>query len=519
MDSVTTGFSLYIDHFLQPIVFQLESYVRDSTHLLELLSPYQREPTYTWLSLDVCSLYTSIPHSFGLMALEQFLSNEPLINPRQASFILSATLFCLTHNYFTFNGDFFHQIQGTAMCANFAPSYANLAIGYWENNYIYRNNPFSANIAYFGRYIDDIIIIWDGPQETIPLFIDHCNSNLYGLSFTSASNPISMTFLDLELGHDGHSIWAKNYTKPTAGNSYLHFKSCHLPSWKNNIPNSQFCRLRQNCTKDSDYIELSQHLKKKFTEKQYPESLTEDAFKLYLNGKPLKPKRTMDNHPVRFMTTFHYKHKKMESILVKHWDILLQDPHLKPILPARPKITYRRAPNLKNKIAPSKLKPTPTTSVTSTLIPLVGMYQCRKSRCKTCHFVQHGQKNFHTNGKTYPLKDFYNCSSEFVVYGLSCPCGLLYIGRTIRPLRERFGEHRRNIEGGTDPHSVPRHFTMLHQQSTSGLQVWIIEQIDKTLPPAERFKKLCARETYWIYSLDTLSPGGINESIEISTIL
>lgn len=194
-------------------------------------------------------------------------------------------------------------------------------------------------------------------------------------------------------------------------------------------------------------------------------------------------------------------------------------PHLKTLLPPRPKVIYRRAPHLKNKIAPSKFKPISTTPPVLLLIPLVGMYQCRKALCKTCNFVQHGRKSFTTKGKTYMLKDFFNCSSDFVIYGLRCPCGLMYVGRTIRALRRRFGEHRRLIEGGTDPHSVPKHFASAHQGSTDGLEVWVIEQIPRSLPAAERFKKLCARETFWIYTLDVLSPGGINESMEIATIL
>lgn len=70
----------------------------------------------------------------------------------------------------------------------------------------------------------------------------------------------------------------------------------------------------------------------------------------------------------------------------------------------------------------------------------------------------------------------------------------MYVGRTIQALRTRFGEHRRLIEGGIDPHSVPRHFTQAHQQSMKGLQAWVIEQICSSLPVAEHFKKLCARK-------------------------
>lgn len=187
MDSITTGLSLYIDHFLQPIVHHLQSYIRDGTHLLELLSAYKWEPTYVWLSLDVNSLYTSIPHAFGLMALEYFFAKDPLINPRQASFILEATSYCLTHNYFQFDGDFYVQIQGTAMGANFAPSYANLAMGYWENLHILHNNkPYACNIVFFGRYIDDIIIR-DGPVNVINNFVNYCNDKQYGFCFLSSS--------------------------------------------------------------------------------------------------------------------------------------------------------------------------------------------------------------------------------------------------------------------------------------------------------------------------------------------
>lgn len=105
------------------------------------------------------------------------------------------------------------------------------------------------------------------------------------------------------------------------------------------------------------------------------------------------------------------------------------------------------------------------------------------------------------------------------MYCLICPCKLLYVGRTICPLRQRFGKHRRLVELGSDKHSVPRHFLKYHARSTRGLQVWVIESIPKDLSEAERFSRLCERETFWIYTLDTLAPNGLNEELEINTIL
>lgn len=150
---------------------------------------------------------------------------NPLINSHQADFIVQATKFCLTHNNFTFDGEYYKQQQGTAMGANIAPLYVNLAMDFWEINHIHKNNQFAANIVFFGRYIDDLNIIWDVAPALITSFVQYCNNNTNGLSFTFVTNPSTMAFLDLELGHDVHNIFAKNYSKPTAGNSYLYFKN------------------------------------------------------------------------------------------------------------------------------------------------------------------------------------------------------------------------------------------------------------------------------------------------------
>lgn len=185
-------------------------------------------------------------------------------------------------------------------------------------------------------------------------------------------------------------------------------------------------------------MEQSVALKRNFLDKQYSEQLVDQTYEFYLKGKPPKTVQTPGDHSTRFMTAFYYQYRKMERILTNHWNIL-QDPHLLTILPEHTRVTYRKAPNLKNKIALSKLKSINTKPSPLVLIPLVGMYQCRKALCKTCHFIQHDKKSFCCKGKTYQLDNFYNCSSDFVVYGLTCPCGLIYVGCTIRPLRQRFG--------------------------------------------------------------------------------
>ena len=71
----TENISQYVDHFLQPLVTRVPSYVRDTTDFL--LKPQQipHLPAGCLLvTLDVSSLYTNIPHSEGIIACKEALS-------------------------------------------------------------------------------------------------------------------------------------------------------------------------------------------------------------------------------------------------------------------------------------------------------------------------------------------------------------------------------------------------------------------------------------------------------------
>lgn len=98
--------------------------------MIEALQHYTWEEGYWWASLDVTSLYTSIPHKVGLKAMQHFLSKSGDFNSLQSQFLIKATEFYLKHNYFTFCEQFYLQRKGTAMGANFALVYANLTMGY-----------------------------------------------------------------------------------------------------------------------------------------------------------------------------------------------------------------------------------------------------------------------------------------------------------------------------------------------------------------------------------------------------
>ena len=59
----------------------------------------------------------------------------------------------------------------------------------------------------------------------------------------------------------------------------------------------------------------------------------------------------------------------------------------------------------------------------------------------------------------FSIQHHFTCTSSHLIYCISCSrCGMLYIGETGRPLRTRFGEHRRAVCANDSSQPVARHF-------------------------------------------------------------
>eukprot|EP00061_Rhincodon_typus_P003643 g20603.t1 len=74
-------------------------------------------------TMDVQSLYTSIPHQEGLRPLCFILEQKPEPSPPTTTLLHMAEL-VLTLNNFSFNSSHFHQVRRVAMGTRMGPSYA-----------------------------------------------------------------------------------------------------------------------------------------------------------------------------------------------------------------------------------------------------------------------------------------------------------------------------------------------------------------------------------------------------------
>ncbi|XP_069585080.1 uncharacterized protein [Ranitomeya imitator] len=67
---------IYLDHFLQPLALSLDSYIRDSAHLMMHLEDLTVREGTLLVGLDVESLYTSIAHDLGIRAVSFHLNKQ-----------------------------------------------------------------------------------------------------------------------------------------------------------------------------------------------------------------------------------------------------------------------------------------------------------------------------------------------------------------------------------------------------------------------------------------------------------
>ena len=128
----TERISEYVSNILNPFVFKLPSFIKDTAHFLNKLSSLGNLPSNSLLlSLDVSMLYTNIPHSEGIQAATEHLNKRTTPRPPTET-ICDLINIILQNKNFEFDGQFFLQKHGTAMGTRMAPPYGNLFMGFLE---------------------------------------------------------------------------------------------------------------------------------------------------------------------------------------------------------------------------------------------------------------------------------------------------------------------------------------------------------------------------------------------------
>ena len=438
-----------VDILIKPLLRHVKSYIKDNIDFLHKCSRKNTENTVL-ATFDITSLYTSIPHSYGLEAIKYWLDNfRSSVNQRfSTSFILEAIKFILTNNNFVFNDEFLTQLLGTAMGSIFAPTYAGLVIGYLEIKlYAICEIRWGATISKFiyenwSRFLDDCEILLDKSVVKPEELLEVLNSiNVY-IKFTMDYSDTEIPFLDILIKRDSN-IWMDLYHKPTDTQRYVPFNSNHPPHCKRNIP---FTLARRICTivENSDRkTTLLNKLRENLSQQLYPLNLINKGISKAINipqTELRKPKQSKkDENIVPFISTYNPNNPKIFNNIKAAFETLKTNK-----IPGFTNLqlikSLRQAPNLKRML---------TSAAFSTKKAMV--QKCGDSRCLCCQYLLLADHHvFKQTGFRFELKSSMSCNSFNLIYAIICAgCLEEYIGETGEgetKLRDRVRVYRQHIK-------------------------------------------------------------------------
>ena len=210
---------------LRPIVSSIGAYNYKLAKFLDnMLSPYVNldyacTDTFTFVrqiqnaginrdnfivSYDVVSLFTNIPLQETLeIAVDTIFENKPELKICREQ-LLKLFTFATSGTHFSFNEQFYEQVDGVGMGSPLAPTLANLFLGYHEGKWI---DEYGGNKPlYYKRYVDDVIAVFNDENEA-KAFLEYLNTKHDNIKYTmEIEKDKKLAFLDVLLEHSGDLV-------------------------------------------------------------------------------------------------------------------------------------------------------------------------------------------------------------------------------------------------------------------------------------------------------------------------
>ncbi|XP_042202209.1 uncharacterized protein LOC121852182, partial [Callorhinchus milii] len=228
INSPTYKLARFLSDTLLPFTGKTSSAVLNSTQLVSMVKDMVLSPDDILVSFDVVSLFTKVPVPDTLTIIED------LVQHGLNSDVPALVRHCLTNTYFTRNGTFYKQNEGTPMGSPLSPVIANMFMEKFESDAIHTS---TQRPSLWKRYVDDTFVIWPHGLPALNHFLDHINSRHPSIRFTmEVEKDGKLPFLDILFerrpdGSLGHSV----YRKAIHTDSYLKPDSHHHPSQKNSL--------------------------------------------------------------------------------------------------------------------------------------------------------------------------------------------------------------------------------------------------------------------------------------------
>ena len=120
---------------LKPLVGKSPHHINSTQDFVEQAKHFKLESGECLSSYDVSALFTSVPIDPAFNIIKDLLVKDNTLKERtvmEVEDIILLLEFCLKNTYFSFQGQFYEQVEGAAMGSPVSPTVANLYMEYLE---------------------------------------------------------------------------------------------------------------------------------------------------------------------------------------------------------------------------------------------------------------------------------------------------------------------------------------------------------------------------------------------------
>ena len=323
LDSPTYNLAQFLSKLLMRITERSNNKLTNSFKTKEFLENQIIPEDYLLVSFDVKSLFTCIPHSLALEAIENALNNDREIFERTflgIEDILNLIKLCIKSATFKYKDIIYNQINGTPMGSPISVVIAELTMQFFENNAL-QNSPHP--LLFWKRYVDDTLTCLH--KNSINNFLSYINSINNNIKFThEIENNNQISFLDLKIKRNqDNSLSFSVFRKETNTATYLNFKSNNPISHKKSVAYSLFNRSKLICNQEEKANE-DKIIFEQLKENNYPTSVIKKCHQKINNN----PDVTIERPPVKYVKAPYIKgpSEKISKILRPHSIVLANKP-------------------------------------------------------------------------------------------------------------------------------------------------------------------------------------------------
>ena len=186
LGSVSYETAKELSKILKPLVGKTPYSVKNTKDFIQSIKDIRLQKDECMVSYDVEALFTSVPIKPAIAIIQRKLDEDKDLHLRttmSSKQITSLLEFCLNSTYFTFQGKFYKQVDGTVMGSPISPIVANLFMEDLETKAL-ATSPHPPSL--WKRFVDDTFTIIKKSHKNA--LLEHINSIDNNIKFTCAES-------------------------------------------------------------------------------------------------------------------------------------------------------------------------------------------------------------------------------------------------------------------------------------------------------------------------------------------